>query len=188
MKTKSFRSVSVLVAGLAACGVATAADYDEAIDGDLLSLADGGTSFNLDVGTNSVTGTITANPAGGLEEDFVTFTIGAGEALTGVTLTNVVFTGGNTSTGFRLYTDQGTGFFQAASGSFGTADVGVNYLTVWNLDDVGGSAPLGPGTYGVLLAEFTPGQEYSFDITVVPTPGVAAVIGLGGLAAMRRRA
>ncbi|MEM7755209.1 MAG: hypothetical protein AAF297_06195 [Planctomycetota bacterium] len=181
----NMRAITVLAATAAVAGLASAADYDEAIDGDLASLADGGTSFNLDVGSNSVTGVV--GIGGAIDEDFVTFTVGAGEAISSITLTDVVFTGGNTSTGFRLYTDDGTGFFQAASGSFTTADIGTDYLTVWDLTDVGGSAPIGPGTYGVLLAEFTAGQQYSFDITLVPTPGAAAILGLGGLAATRRR-
>ena len=94
---------------------------------------------------------------------------------------------GNTSTGFRLYTDQGSGWFQASAGSMTPASVGTNFLDVWDLSDVGGSSPLGPGSYGVVLAEFTPGQTYSFDITVTPAPGSLALLGLSGLAITRRR-
>ncbi len=181
----SVRAIAFVGAVTAIAGLASAADYNEDIDGDLASLADGGTFFNVDVGTNTVTGTV--GQGSGLDEDFVTFNIGAGQQLASVILTAVNFTGGNTSTGFRLYADQGSGFFQASPGSFTAADVGVDYLTVWNLSDVGGSAPLGPGTYGILLAEFTANQGYSFQINVVPTPGAAAVLGLGGLAMTRRR-
>ena len=170
---------------LASCGVVSAADYDESVDGDLLDLTGGGTLFDVDVGTNSVFGTVGGSSVD--FEDLIVFTIGAGELLTGVTLTEFVTAGGNTSTGFRLYTDQGAGLFQASSGTITTGDIGVNYLNVWNLGDVGGSAPLGPGTYGVLLAEFTEGQRYSFDIEVVPAPGAAGLAALVGLAAIRRR-
>jgi len=107
--------------------------------------------------------------------------------VTSITLTSFITAGGNASTGFRLYTNQGGGWFQASSGLMTTSDVGTNYLNVWDLSDVGGSAPLGPGNYGVVLAEFTSGQAYSFDITVTPTPGSLAILGLGGLAATRRR-
>lgn len=170
---------------LASSGVASAADYDESLDGDLLDLTSGGTLFDVGVGTNSVFGTVGGS---GIDfEDLVVFTIDAGELLTGVTLTEFVTAGGNTSTGFRLYTDQGGGLFQASGGLITTGDVGTNYLNVWNLDDFGGSAPLGPGTYGVLLAEFTEGQRYSFDIEVIPAPGAAGLAALAGLAAIRRR-
>ena len=174
---------AVVVSVLIGSGVASAAVYDESIDGDLLSLADGPTLFDVEIGDNSVLGTV----GGDDFEDFIGFTIEPGEQLAAVTLTSVVFAGGNISTGFRLFADLGGGLEQVAPGSFNTGDVGTDYLTVWDLGDVGGSAPLGPGTYGIVLAEFTPGQSFSFDITVVPAPASAAMLGLAGLAAARRR-
>ncbi len=178
-------SLAVVAAALTASGAALAADYDESVDGDLGNLADGPTFFDVDLGVNSVSGTVGLGT--GLDEDFIAFTIGAGQAVSAITLTSFVPANGNTSTGFRLYTDQGDGFFQASAGTMTTADVGTDYLTVWDLSDVGGSAPLGPGTYGVLLAEFTADQQYSFDITVIPAPTSAALLGLGGLVMARRR-
>lgn len=175
--------MSMVAASFATCGLASAADYDESIDGDLGNQTSGPTFFDVGIGTNSVSGTV-----GGADfEDFIAFTIDAGEQLTAVTLTSFTPANGNTSTGFRLYTDQGAGFFQASAGLFDAGDVGTNYLDTWDLTDVGGSAPLGPGTYGVLLAEFTDGQAYSFDLTVVPAPASIAMFGLGGLAFARRR-
>lgn len=165
------------MSGLAAAGV-----YDESIDGDLAGVSDGPTIFDVSAGTNSVIGTVGDTDF----EDFIGFTIDAGEQLTGITLTSFVVANGNTSTGFRLYTDQGGGWFQASSGSMTPGDVGTNFLDVWDLSDVGGSSPLGPGSYGVVLAEFTAGQSYSFDITVTPTPGTLGLIGLGGLGLIRR--
>jgi hypothetical protein len=176
----------VMGAGLlVTCSVASGADYDEAIDGDLGDQANGPTIFDVDLGTNTVSGTV--GDDGSLDEDFISFTIGAGEGISAITLEDAMFTGGNTSTGFRLYADLGSGLEQVAPGSFTLGDIGTNYLNVWDLSDVGGSAPLGPGTYGVLLAEFTPGQEYTFSIEVVPAPGSMALLGFGALAAGRRR-
>lgn len=177
------QALCALTAVVAMSGLAAAAIYDESVDGDLASVAGGPTMFDVGVGTNSVFGTIGDTDF----EDFVGFTIGAGEQLTAITLTSFVTANGNTSTGFRLYTDQGGGWFQASSGSMVPGDVGTNFLDVWNLSDVGGSAPLGPGNYGVVLAEFTAGQTYSFDIVVTPAPGSLAILGLGGLAVTRRR-
>ena len=98
---------------------------------------------------------------------------------------------GNTSTGFRLFTDQGAGHFQASTGIITPSDVGFNFLFVWDLADVGGSVPLPPGDYGVLLAEFAPGQEYSFsiDVAAVPEPdGLSGMlIALGCLFCGRKR-
>lgn len=178
-------SIGVIAAALTVSGAAMAADWDESIDGDLGNLADGPTFFDVDLGVNSVTGTVGMGT--GLDEDFIAFTIGAGEAVSAITLTSFVLAPGNTSTGFRLYTDDGSGFFQASAGLVTPADVGTNFLTVWDLSSVGGSAPLGPGTYGVLLAEFTAGQAYSFDITVIPAPTSAMLLGMGGLVMTRRR-
>jgi uncharacterized protein (TIGR03382 family) len=177
-------SAFVAISALAAsAGIASAAIYDESVDGDLASVALGPTMFDVTAGTNSVFGTIGDTDF----EDFIGFTIDAGEQLTSITLTSFVTAGGNTSTGFRLYTDQGSGWFQASAGSMVPGDVGTNFLDVWDLSDVGGSSPLGPGSYGVVLAEFTAGQSYSFDITVTPAPGSLALLGLSGLAVTRRR-
>ena len=173
----------VVVAGLS--GSVLANDYDESVDGDLGDQANGATFFELDLGLNSVSGTV--GDDGSLDEDFIAFTIGMGEGISSITLTDATFTGGNTSTGFRLYADLGSGLEQVSSGSFNLGDIGTDFLTVWDLSDVGGSAPLGPGTYGVLLAEFTPGQQYKFDIEVVPAPGSVALLGLGALVGVRRR-
>jgi len=180
----SFTSFAMLTTVLVSSGLASAAIYDESVDGDLASVADGPTLFDVTVGNNSVFGTVGDTDF----EDFIGFSIGAGEQLTAITLTSFIPAGGNTSTGFRLYTDQGGGWFQASSGSMVPGDVGTNFLDVWNLSSVGGSAPLGPGDYGVVLAEFTAGQTYSFDITVTPAPGSIGLLGLGGLAFVRRPA
>ena len=185
--TNAFRVCAAAAALIGMSGAASANIYDESIDGDLTDLASGGTFFGLTVGTNSVVGELTENPAGGIEEDFVTFEVGAGQTLTSVILRDVVFTNGNISTGFRLYADIGAGLEQVSSGSFNTANIGDDYLTIWDLSDVGGGPGLGPGLYGVLLAEFTPGQQYAFDLTLIPTPGTAAALGLAGLVAARRR-
>lgn len=174
-----------VAAAMGTCGFASAADYDESVDGDLPGISDGAFFFDVDLGDNSVTGTVGGGTS--LEEDFIAFSIGAGQSLSAITLTSFVTSGGNTSTGFRLYADLGSGLEQVSPGIITPADVGTNYLTVWDLSDVGGSFPLGPGTYGVVLAEFTAGQAYSFDITVVPSPGSLAFVGLGGLAIARRR-
>ncbi len=180
-----FPTLFAMAAALGAGGLASASDYDEMFDGDLPGIADGAYFFDVELGDNSVTGTV--GDDGGLDEDFIAFTVEAGEALSAITLTGFVPSGGNTSTGFRLYADLGSGLEQVGPGSFTTNDIGVNYLTVWDLSDVGGSIPLGPGVYGVVLAEFTPNQAYSFDITIIPAPGSLAFLGVGALAMTRRR-
>lgn len=178
-------TVAAVVSTVGLVGAASAADYDESVDGDLGDQANGPTIFDVELGTNTVRGTV--GDDGSLDEDFISFTIEASEGISAITLTDAEFTGGNFSTGFRLYADLGSGLEQVSSGSFDLGDIGTDFLTVWDLSDVGGSAPLGPGTYGVLLAEFTPGQDYTFAIDVVPAPGSMAFLGLGALAATRRR-
>ena len=166
---------------------AFAADYDESVDGDLLNLADGPTLFDVEPGSNSVSGIV-----GDADfEDFLAFTIEPGETLDSVTMDDFVFANGNVSTGFRLYTDQGGGYFQASTGLYDGTQLGQNYLTIWDLADVGGSAPLPPGNYGIVLAEFTAGQEYTYSIGVsaIPEPGSFAgmLFGLVGIAGILRR-
>ncbi len=169
-----------------AAASASAAIYNEAIDGDLANIdSAGGTFFDVEIGINTVTGNI---GSGGDTEDFVSFTINAGEALTAVNLTSIDLDPGNFSTGFRLYADLGTGFVQVSPGSFNSSNVGDNYLDNWDLSQVGGSAPLGPGSYAIALNELGGTDNgYSFDIVVVPAPGAAALLGVAGLAATRRR-
>ena len=190
-REKSMKLALASAAAVAAVAVFTAPtlanDYNEAVDGDLASVADGPTLFDVEPGTNTVTGTIGMGTT--LDEDFIGFTIEPGEMLDAITVDSFNFANGNTSTGFRLYTNQGSGWFQASSGSVSPSNVGQNFLTIWDLSDVGGSAPLGPGDYGVVLAEFTAGQEYSFSIDVsgVPEPASLGLFGMAGLALVRRR-
>ena len=168
------------------CADSFAADYDESVDGDLANLADGPTLFSVDPGVNTVSGTVGDTDF----EDFIGFTIPTGQELASVVLEDFILANGNTSTGFRLYTDDGSGWAQASAGLITPADIGTDFLTVWDLTDVGGSAPLPPGDYGVLLAEFTAGQTYSFSLNVVPEPsglfGLMVAMTILGLAFRKR--
>lgn len=180
------RFLTITAAVALAASPAFAADYDEAVNGDLGGL-DSPTTFDVDLGTNSVTGTV--GLGGSLDEDFIVFDIDPGEQLDAITITDFELATGNLSTGFRLYFDDGTDLIFADGTSVTPDDVGTNLLTVWDLTDVGGTIPLTAGTYGVLAAEFTEGQNYGFDIVVsaVPEPTSLGLLGLGGLALLRRR-
>jgi len=191
MKTKSFRSVSVLVAGLAACGVATAADYDEAIDGDLSTDPLAPTSVGLEVGANEVRGTVQSPPD---TRDYITFEVAEGELLTGLFLLEYtdVASGGNGDRGYIHIDDGPTSvvpgggtIFDFLGGSH--LDRGIAPDETFNLLEwlsgapTGGSgftAPLGAGAYTINVqqtgAELT---RYRLSLVVEslgPTPCNAA--------------
>jgi hypothetical protein len=101
MKPLLLCALLVTLAKPAAAGVI----YDESVSGDLSSNAAAPTSLAFAVGGNTVLGTVfnSANVSG--DRDFITFTIGAGHALTALNLLGfapdnlsfIAFNAGNTS-------------------------------------------------------------------------------------------
>lgn len=75
---------------------------------------------------------------------------------------------------------------------FGTASVGSDLLPELGLAPgaVGFTGPLPAGTYSIWIMELDMGREYSWDfglnLTAVPTPGPACLLGAASLLARRR--
>ncbi len=179
-----------IAAGIAAFTAASASAqlWDEAIDGDLSNDTLTPTDVNpLSVGSNVITGTV-GDPSGAGEfVDSFTFTVGSGLSVEAINLVSYVTSGLNTSSGFNVATGTSwDGDFLApnflGSALFTTANVGTDLLDQASL---GGS--LAAGDYTIGIFEGTPGQAYSIDIVVVPAPGAAALLGVAGIAATRRR-
>ncbi|MEM1184646.1 MAG: hypothetical protein AAGI53_06540 [Planctomycetota bacterium] len=160
--------------------------WDESVDGDLGGLnTDGSPTFVgiLNVGANLVSGTTAPIAAGDLNDAF-SYTVAAGTTLESVILTFYTPATGGTS-GIVYYDTLGgdsTGSFLGGA-SYGGADVGSDTLFgSLGLDS------LGAGDYTTSVREFGgPDASWTLEFNVVPTPGAATVLGLGGIAAMRRR-
>lgn len=186
--------MSKMIALVAIAGAASIAGaqgmtifWDENVDGDLsndpLNASIGG---QLSVGMNIVRGA--TGPGSGFpgDEGFdsLQFSVGAGQTVTDMVLNAYnPLTGG--SSGFVLFDGpQGTGSASPFIG--GSTGDGIAIGT--DLFDQIGITSLGEGTYVFEVREFGgPRSTWEVSFNVVPTPGAAAVLGLGGLAAMRRR-
>ena len=188
---------------LAAVTAAAQADivHDEAIDGDLSTDPNAPTALAFPVGISTITGSMSA-PSD--TRDYFTFTIGAGQSLTGIFLTDYIDLdfGGNGNRGFIHIDDGATrvvpsgataGDFQGGShldrAVFPDASINVlDALAAAPQGGVGFLAPLGPGTYTINVQQTGPQNTgYTLDFQVVPAPGAVATLALGGLAALRRR-
>jgi hypothetical protein len=177
--------------------------YDEGVSGDLSNSGTAPTSVSFALGDNIVSGTSGRNPAGAIDRDYFTFTIGPNQYLTnifvqpGTTPIGLSFIG--IESGSQVTLDPAT---TSAAGLLGwahysLADVGTDILDNMSVAANGSSgftAPLGPGTYAVWLQEASPGTEtYSFDFRIeLPEPATWATMllgfGLMGFALRRTRA
>lgn len=180
---------AITLAGLGSA--AMAADWNEAIDGDLSTDTLAPTFVSFDLGANTIIG-----DAGGLDNwDVFAFTIAEGNSLESVILndwvgvrtnggiapnTPMTFISGN-SWGGPFSGEPTLGSTQMREGTIG-ADM---LLGGGPNAPVGG--PLGPGDYVVAIQESIPGHTYSLSFNVVPAPGVMSAMAVGGLALVRRR-
>lgn len=202
-----------LIIGLALLGVAPAvqASWNEAVDGDLSSDPNAPTAITVTLGVNKLQGTV--QDTGGDPRDYVTFTVPAGQVLTGIVQIDYfdVNTSGPGDRGFHAINTGTTSFLPNSTtvGSFLGSDhldrlaVGTDMLPLLAETPFGGigfTPPLGPGDYTYLVqqtgAELT---GYEIDLLLAPanppvpllTPVALGVLGAGlaggGLFRMRRR-
>lgn len=189
------RTLCALAAVVALAPAALAVDYDELMMGDLSDDQFAPTDIGvLTTGSNTVTGSTTNAP---LDRDFWTFTIAPGDELTGIVIDsfgpreNNSFIALVSGTEFTTIEDA-SGYLGATligNASFG-AGVGDNVLPNIGQALLGGTGftgSIGPGTYSLWFQETADVIDYSFDLRVVPAPGAAGLLAVGGLAAMRRR-
>jgi hypothetical protein len=169
--------------------------WNESDHGDLSSSPDSPTVVNFAIGANTVVGSL-SEPADDLR-DYLTFTIGPNQFLTGLTLD--VFTPAGVS--FHAMNVGSTSFIPGddpASNFLGLEFVfdglvGFDLLpelAVGAYGSTGFATPLGPGTYSYLIQEITPGESRSYQLTftVVPEPSSMGFLCLAGvLSAYRRR-
>jgi hypothetical protein len=187
-----------LIALLAAAGAATAGPgnvFDEAFLGDFSDDRFAPTFLDFDLGLNTVISTTAlSNDIVNGDRDYFTFTLEAGESIDSITLLNATNPGG----GFDSVAFAGLAFdsvfdFDPNTNS-GPGLVGFVLTTpdLVGTDIIGdlsaGLDTLGPGDYSLWVqqtGDFLTQVELGFN--VVPAPTTAALLGLGGLVAVRRR-
>lgn len=167
--------------------------WNEAVDGDLSSIPASPTPVNFNNGANTVIGSL-SQPSGDLR-DYLTFTIGPNQVLTGMIL-DAASTGGLSfhalnagSTSFVPGDDDSSNFLGLEFVFDGL--IGLDLLpglAAGAYGSTGFSIPLGPGTYSYLIQELTPGEgrTYQLSFNVVPEPSSSALVLLSGLTFARR--
>jgi hypothetical protein len=183
----------VAVAGIAAAAAGQTVVWDEGVDGNLSNDPNAPTDLGtLGAGGNIVRGsTLGAGtpPSDGF--DVFQINIAAGFSITDIILSAYSPAGATATSGFNFSTGSAASNLPIGSPDlifgpgWGAANVGQDLLDV----AVGGPvASLGPGTYFMEIREFGgPLADWELTFNVVPAPGAMALLGLGGLAATRRR-
>lgn len=181
-----------------------AASYNESVSGDLSNNQAAPTPLTLTNGVNPVIGTTQAG-----DQDWIALTVPAGSTLNSDVLQSYTSTDSQGFTGFQIgsafvgnplttpsayagYSHYGT---LATNGSLAPANlVGVNLLPIManpaaDPGAQGFTLPLPAGTYTFLIQQTGAATSYEFDfgVTAVPEPGSLCLIGLGGVAMLRRR-
>jgi hypothetical protein len=181
---------ALLIASLAAtCPARAAVVWNEAVAGELSSDPLAPTVVGFSSGANVVSGSL-SQPGGDLR-DFLTFTLGPDQFLTGLVLDALVadgagFQGINSGSASFVPDTDTAGNFLGLEFVDGTS-VGVDMLPALAsglFGSTGFSVPLGPGTYTYLIQEVTPGQASAYQISfqVVPEPRVAGWLCLSVIA------
>lgn len=172
--------------------------WDEAVDGDLSDNPNAPTLVNFSNGLNTVIGTL-SEPDGD-ERDYLTFTLGPNQFLTGLILDALDPTGVEFGVSFQAINAGNIGFIPGDDPSenflgfefvspFMVGQDMLPDLAVGLFGSTGFSIPLGPGNYTYLIQELTPGEFRSYQLTfvVVPEPSTIGLFGLSSLWLFARR-
>lgn len=185
-------AIVLLLAALAAPASA-AIIHDESVNGDLATNPAAPTPIAFPVGSSTIIGT-TGNTTGIIDRDYVTFTLGPGQLLTGLTLLglapdNIAFTSFNAGNVGVIPSGATIGDFLAGL-HISAANIGANLMILFDTASVTtNSLPtpdLGPGTYTYLIQQASPIlQSYSLEF-IIQEPVPTAPSTWGGIKAMYR--
>lgn len=200
----SFARALPLLAALALpFGSAKALNWNETIDGELSGDGNSPTAILFTDGSNLIEGTMGAlGGVGPVDADVWTFTIAAGYYLTGISLVSYSAPTGphdsfmaiddattidmgdpslHLSNG--LWNEQLDGFGNTYTDLMAILDAGPQF------GGTGFDGPLGPGDYTFWVQEGAEQIQYciNFDVTPVPEPGSALLLGLASVLMLRRR-
>ena len=199
----SFTVTALALAALGSFGAASAATaHDEAATGDLSNNGLAPTPVTFAAGSNQVLGS-TGRGAAGIDRDYFSFTLAAGQQLSAIfvvpgtaTLGAFSFIGIESGHQLTLPTTATTAAGLLGWWHYAAADVATNILDDMGMAANGSSGftpPLGAGTYAVWVQDTGAGATpYGFDFQVtaaVPEPQAWALLlaGLGVLGFIRRR-
>ncbi len=168
---------------------ALAGSWIESSNGDISGNRLSPSLLNITLGNNQVTGTF-----GSGDLDYLRIDIPAGLQISAINVTSysggsVSFVGLQSGTTFSI--DPNTASPAALLGYFlfGNGNLNTNILPAIaaGFGAIGFTPPLNPGSFTLWLQETGGTTGYGLNLIAVPTPGSAAVLGLGVLTLRRRR-
>jgi len=191
------RALAAIAAAVAFAAPVAHADvlWDEAIDGDLSSDNFNPNLFALTPGSNTIFGSTVADPI--LDPDFFTLTVPAGFEISSVIF--VRYQSGDDQAFFAMevggqISDTGSPVSLLTAALIGGIEGSMEGDEL--LDDLqegnvwgGFAGNIGAGDYTFWYQETAAATSYGFDfiLTPVPAPASGALLGVGGLALVRRR-
>ena len=186
-----------------AASFAMAANYHEAVDGDLSSVAVSPTAWNLTAGANTITGSAGTNHAAGtVDYDLLAFTVPAGHQLDSITILSYSNESEFGASFFGLQADSpwydGFGWNIGGYWLMGYAHVQASNVGTDLLPRIHENAPppeftipLPSGVYTMLIEDIDTVNSYSlqFNVSAVPEPAGAALaaVAMAAVGSLRRR-
>ncbi|MEO0660331.1 MAG: hypothetical protein AAFZ87_02230 [Planctomycetota bacterium] len=177
LSIRSSRTALTAALALTVSSTALAADYTEAVDGDISDDRLAPTSLALDSGDNSVT-CDQQGDAFGRDIDYLRVTVPAGQVLSQLFVDGYVAAPGNQA--FFGFQAGSTFTVDASSASpadllggaiYGEFDVGSDILpSTFALGSMGGSAPLPAGDYTFWLQQTGPNSEVTLRFVIEGAP------------------
>ena len=170
---------AVCASGIVAIGAPAMGQltFSETADGELSDLLGAPTALTLDVGVNTISGSVGSSAGTGATDgsdaDFFTFTLGAGQSIDSVVLTR-------TGSGNQSF----LGYLAASAFVGQTAEDIDGFALFSDGEEVVGVLPeIGAGVHAFWIQEVSSEIQYSISLNVVPEPASAtALAGLGLLA------
>lgn len=186
--------VTAVVALMFAASAPGQVFWNEGVDGDLSGDRLAPNAFVLNPGANTLLGVLEGvSNEGELDRDFFSITIPAGFELTQINLTSYVsddfaaFIGIVPGSIFNLDPDDIAPSDLFGWTLFGPFDVGVDLLAELGANGMGFTPPLPSGTYSFWVQQTGSFTAWSADFVVVPAPGAALAVVMGGIFGSGRR-